>query len=246
MPVGNGTVNPNGAFGRIVLAVPALLGNPVQDALYEGWLYAAVSTPGGVFQGLYLTKDYGNNWTKVRLPVFQTINNGKVTNQIPTNNDSITTDFSVDGSADFPQANYNVTLAVDPNNPNILYFGGTADPPPGIGFIRIDVTTVSDPYAIDAFDNSNNDGGLTQGATTGDVSLKKTTDPYGLVTASPESPYLDLLRDPANPVLDADHAPARQHFPDSTTAARTPTGLRSPAAAWAAPISITRLPCAIP
>ena len=175
-----------------MLAVPALTGNPLQDTLYEGWLYAAVSTAGGVFQGLYLTKDFGLNWTQIRLPV-----NGTGFNQIPTNNDSIATDYSVDGSKKFAQANYNVSLAVDPNNPNVVYFGGTSDGNP-YGFIRVDVTTVSDPYAAVAYDNSNNDGGQVQTATTGGVNLTKNAS-YGL-TSSP-GPYFDLLRDPNNPFL---------------------------------------------
>ena len=37
---------PNGAKGRIVLAKPALTGDPARDALYQGWLYAAVVTAG--------------------------------------------------------------------------------------------------------------------------------------------------------------------------------------------------------
>ena len=36
---------PNGAQGRITLAVPSATGNAAQDAVYEGWLYAIVSTP---------------------------------------------------------------------------------------------------------------------------------------------------------------------------------------------------------
>ena len=35
---------PNGAKGRIVLAKPALTGDPRQDFMYQGWLYAAVVT----------------------------------------------------------------------------------------------------------------------------------------------------------------------------------------------------------
>ena len=41
-PVAMGsTPSPDGANGRIVLAMPALTGNPIQDVLYEGWIYAA-------------------------------------------------------------------------------------------------------------------------------------------------------------------------------------------------------------
>ncbi|HEX2971488.1 MAG TPA: proprotein convertase P-domain-containing protein, partial [Tepidisphaeraceae bacterium] len=71
VPLASASSTPNGAKGRIVLAKPALTGDPVQDLLYQGWLYAAVvaASPGreGLFDGLYVTKDYGQNWTKVRL-----------------------------------------------------------------------------------------------------------------------------------------------------------------------------------
>ena len=36
-----------------------------ENELYEGWLYAAVATPTGGFDGLFVTKDFGQNWTKV-------------------------------------------------------------------------------------------------------------------------------------------------------------------------------------
>src|SRR5262249_43927071 len=50
IPTGNAGFNPSGGNGRITIAAPALTGNPLQDTLYQGWLYAAVSTPTGGFQ----------------------------------------------------------------------------------------------------------------------------------------------------------------------------------------------------
>jgi subtilisin-like proprotein convertase family protein len=201
IPVGNLGVNPSGANGRIVLAAPAFTGDPLhplttqtlQDTLYQGWLYAAVEA-GGVFQGLYETKDFGLNWTKIRLPVK---NPGP--KQISTNDDSIAADYSVDGSAKFAQANYDVSLAVDPNNPSVVYFGGTADANPALnglygGFIRVDTTLVQDVFNEVARDNSNNDGGLIQTATTGGV-----VGGGGIKTSNPGSPYVNMLRDPDNP-----------------------------------------------
>ena len=43
--------SPNGVGGRIILAVPAPNGNAVEDAIYSGWLYAAVSTPAAASTG---------------------------------------------------------------------------------------------------------------------------------------------------------------------------------------------------
>src|SRR5262249_2567657 len=60
--------NPHsGTDGPIVLAMPSRTGNAVQDAIYGGWLYAAVSDIAGNFVGLFMTKDYGQNWVSVSL-----------------------------------------------------------------------------------------------------------------------------------------------------------------------------------
>ena len=61
--------SPNGDEGRIVLAVPAFDPNDTapENAIYSGWLYAAVSTSTGGFDGLFVTKDFGENWTQVNL-----------------------------------------------------------------------------------------------------------------------------------------------------------------------------------
>ncbi len=211
IPVVTASINPSGNNGRMNLATPAFTGNPLQDTLYEGWCYCVVESNAGAFLGLWLTKDFGLNWTKVRLPV-----KGTAANQIPTNNESIATDYSVTGSAMFPQGNYNVSFAIDPNNPNIVYLGGTSDGNP-YGFIRIDCTTVSDPYAMVAYDNSDAAGGI-QSATTGPVSVKNSIvaplgaspNTYGIlpgprpgsaVTNGNPLGYYDMLRDPDNPFL---------------------------------------------
>ena len=76
---------PNGAEGRIVLAVPDATGNAVQDPIYAGWLYAAVATPDGAFFGLFVTKDFGQNWTKVRIPTLPAGRHGSANQAIPTN-----------------------------------------------------------------------------------------------------------------------------------------------------------------
>ena len=59
--------NPNGGEGTIVLAVPAATNNYVESEIYAGWLYAAVATPSGGFDGLFVTKDFGENWTQIQL-----------------------------------------------------------------------------------------------------------------------------------------------------------------------------------
>ena len=87
----------------------------------------------------------------MQLP-YVVVNVNGVLTPIPTNDDSIAANFDVFGgngasAGHLPaQGNYDSTLAIDPTNQNILYMGGTADPNP-YGFIRIDTTTISDPYA---------------------------------------------------------------------------------------------------
>src|SRR5262249_35758166 len=203
IPVGNTGINPGGANGRIVLAAPALTGNPLQDTLQEGWLYALVVTTGDHLQGLYMTKDFGLNWTKLRLAARRPT--PTTDPSIPTNDYTVPDDYDVLGNSTFAQGNYDVTLAVDPNNPNITYVGGTLDGNP-YGFLRVDATKVEDAYMLVAYNNSKNDGGLIQCNTTGGVSVKPPPPPgpgpgapYGILPTSGNTPrpsYLNQLREP--------------------------------------------------
>src|SRR5207244_5339404 len=118
------------------------------DLLYEGWLYALVVSGGGAFQGLYLTKDFGENWTQIKLPTLPPVFGQE--EALPTNDISQASYdvFSGGGFGGFgAQGNYDVSFAIDPNNPNVVYFGGTTDGPPH-GFLRVDTTGVSDPHSL--------------------------------------------------------------------------------------------------
>src|SRR5262249_27610227 len=151
---------PNGAKGRIVLATPALLpNNPLANSFYQGWLYALVVAPNGTLNGLYSTKDFGHNWTKVKIPVrippapFAPI-------PIVATNDESQPDMDpfshqIGGGGNLPpQGNYDVAMAIDPTNPNILFIGGLGDEVTAGGALRVDVTTLSDTQALVAYDNS--------------------------------------------------------------------------------------------
>ena len=61
--------NPNGAKGGSSWPSPPRPATPYRTRQYEGWLYAAVATATGGFDGLYLTKDFGENWTEVNTPL---------------------------------------------------------------------------------------------------------------------------------------------------------------------------------
>ena len=89
---------PNGADGRITLAMPAVTSNAVWNQIYAGWLYAAVATSSGGFDGLFLTKDFGENWTKINIdtalaqipntqtPLTQPVDDDTYNQAIPANN----------------------------------------------------------------------------------------------------------------------------------------------------------------
>ena len=50
----------------------------------------------------------------------------------------------------FPQGNYNIAIAVDPTDPNVIYVGGTADGNQS-GLIRIDLTAIWDAHSLVAY-----------------------------------------------------------------------------------------------
>src|SRR5262249_14124612 len=137
------------ATGRILLAAPASTGNPLQDALYSGWLYAAVVTgtaPGvfGHLEGLYLTKDFGVNSAKMTFPSHGTASPGtnppRTIHPIPTNDTSATKPvYDVGGGGAFSQGNYDLSLAIDPTNPYVVYLGGTRDGQDS-GMLRVDTS----------------------------------------------------------------------------------------------------------
>ena len=194
------TDTPNGAKGRIVLAKPALTGNLAQDLVYSGWLYAAVIETTGHENGLYLTKDFGQNWTKLLITTLppSVSATGSAVVAIPTNDSNPpNVQYDIGGgppnSGLPPQGNYDVSLAVDPTNPNITYLGGTADGQP-TGFIRVDATRVSDPHNLVAFNANLNDGGALSVNSQGSLLLDDITKPA-------PNPYLNFIRDPFAPFV---------------------------------------------
>ncbi|RUL84947.1 Ig-like domain-containing protein [Tautonia sociabilis] len=202
VPVSNQADTPNGAKGRIVLAKPTLTGDPRQDLVYSGWLYAAVATTAGQLDGLYLTKDYGQNWTRLRIPTLPPPSNSGSIPATPTN-DITQADYDPLGNSQFAQGNFNIALTVDPTNPNVVYLGGTNNGQES-GLIRVDATSVNDPHAF--FLNNDLPGGAVRrnyvtGAVTVEPSSpddRRDNNPFGFDPRT--SPVMNLLRDPANPL----------------------------------------------
>ncbi|MGE5608401.1 MAG: proprotein convertase P-domain-containing protein [Bacillota bacterium] len=195
IPVTNNTGTPNGAKGRIVLARPALTGDSVKDMLYQGWLYAAVVSENagreGAFDGLYVTKDYGQNWTKVRLP---NIEDPDIPHLAYPTNDTTKTDYDVVSGDLLPQGtgNYDLSLAVDPSNPSVVYIGGTTRTG-GPGLIRVDIAALADPYALytahDRPGGGKLDGDATDAVVVKDPNLGGIADGYVNLLQDPEQPF---------------------------------------------------------
>jgi subtilisin-like proprotein convertase family protein len=200
-----GSPTPNGAEGRITLAVPDATGNAAEDPIYEGWLYAAVANPAGGFFGLFITKDFGENWTDVSIPTLAAVGTGADAQAIP--NDTVADpDYPITGGGQFTgQGNYDLILAVDPTNPNIAYLGGSADGGQ-TALIRVDATNIWDAHSLVPYSQFSNDGGLLSLSSTGPATITalKATPPVLLNEATLEEDptyYEDLIRNPQDPFL---------------------------------------------
>ena len=121
-------------------------------------------TPTGGFVGLFMTKDFGQNWVQVNIatvPPAANFNQAIPTNDVTQPNYAITL---------LSQGNLYLTLAVDPTNPNIVYlgsFGNTNNDVAGsynaqasdTGLIRIDTTNIADAHNLNASSYNIKDGG---------------------------------------------------------------------------------------
>jgi subtilisin-like proprotein convertase family protein len=187
---------PNGAEGRIELAVPTATGNAAFDAVYEGWLYAIVATPGGTLDGIFVTKDFGQNWTQFRIPTEP--NQGYQSNPAIPDNDVGLADYPVIGSTQFPQGNYNIAIAIDPTDPSVIYVGGTEDGNE-TGLIRINLTDIWDAHSLVPYSYNSNDGGKLTLASTGPAALFTFNVMNTQVT--PNVSYLNFIRNPEDPFV---------------------------------------------
>ena len=195
--VNNDTVNPNGAKGRIVLAKPDLVPNTDTNAalknfIYQGWLYAAVVTPDNHLDGLYMTKDQGQNWVKVTIPTLPPAGGTPPGIRAIPSNDTGLANYDPLGNSTFAQGNYDVSLVIDPTNPNVVYLGGTRDGQP-TGLLRIDTSAISDAHS-DYLANDRSGVATLQVNSTDAVALKVA------VTGFVDTPTINLIRDPANPL----------------------------------------------
>jgi subtilisin-like proprotein convertase family protein len=151
------------AVGRIALATPALTNSPLLNENYEGWLYAYVIAAAGDTSTLYMSKDFGRNWTLVQMP------QSNEPPLVPFGNG--TNDYSnpaiqvVGGAGDqntlITNGVDNMSIAIDPQNPNIVYLGGSnwslttlGVDSTTTGLVRVDTTKLQDTQALVAYNNS--------------------------------------------------------------------------------------------
>ena len=203
--------NAGGPNGRIVLIVPRdRYPSPAPNAvtenlIYSGWLYAAVETNDGSgdLKGIFMTKDNGQNWVQVldqnalvNVPGFQAaIPDGNGAANVAGGSGNY--DVTASPGDEFP--NFDITLAVDPTDPSVIYVGGLPQNNSS-GLIRLDTTNIADAHAFNLGD-TNNDGGLLQMAATGPATVNSGQPLHG--NNPVDTPVINLIRTPFN-VLDGD------------------------------------------
>jgi subtilisin-like proprotein convertase family protein len=192
--------NPSGTTTPVILAMPGKTNKTLQDALFQGWVYAYTNN------NLYETKDFGQNWTQVNLPLYTL-----PLNPFPVfpSNDTTRPGFP-EGEPTAANPFIGATsLVVDPNNPNVVFIGGKR-------VVRVDLTNVSDVYSFVNFDFSDPTGTTTQTQFVGDAIGDANGAPGVLNAFNPFLPVrrnvLNMLRDPSNPFL----APSSLQFLHTT------------------------------
>ena len=193
IPVLNPVTPNNANAGFIALAKPALTGNIAVNLNYQGWLFAAVENKDGTFQGLYVTKDAGENWTLVQLPNIP--GNGSVKASVATGDTTGANSYDPTSSNFTKQGLYDLTLTADPTNPNIVYIGGSHDFQ-GSGLIRVDLTDLHDAHNFTAGSNNRTDGGLLTVVAQGGVTENNTANPVASYLG--QSQFLNLRYAPNN------------------------------------------------
>ena len=223
IPVSNPNQAPSNT-GRTLIATPrrfVLSDFPVGttqaavDTLnlqYTGWVYALSSNANGTFNGLYVSKDFGANWTRVRLG--GTARGGAA---IPTSGGAAFDPFS--NLAGIFSGRTAGAISVDPTNPAVVYIGvstqvgvvpqNSVDVPGQL--IRVDTTFVADPYAlfVNPFAGT---GGTSSGTGTGGAvvrdglagnaradTVEQLTNGRIVLGSPLDNPSINITRNPLDP-----------------------------------------------
>jgi len=198
---------PNGNRGRIVLAKPKPTGDLAQDLTLQGFLYVAVAEPNDTVTDLYVTRDFGQVWTRTEL--HSPLIDGQQTGLF-TDNDPAVPDHDFGGG----QGNHALSLTPDPTNPYVVYLGGTRSEflRTNPALTRIDTRLLLDGHDLTFFSTDAPDGGqLLPQTTTSDFAgadlksllnrgMPSVSDRFGNESPS-GTQFLDLVRNPFTPFL---------------------------------------------
>ena len=169
--------------------------SPVENQIYAGWLYAAVSNTDSTLNGIFMTKDFGQNWVQVRIPTLPPVTGYHAGH--PQQRRALG-DYNVLGT----QGNYDIALAVDPTNPNVIYLGGQHAPNTGTGMVRVDTTAIWDAHNLTLRSDVANDGAIDL-SSTGPVTIgayppNPYTEYYPPFLLTDDN-YLNFIRNPHSP-----------------------------------------------
>jgi large repetitive protein len=187
--------------GRIVLAQVRPTGIPSQDISYQDWLYVA-DVEAGAVAAIYSTKDRGENWTRIAIPI--------TNNEAPTND---STQPSIDLSpGEGLDGNFAISIAVDPNNPQVVYLGANLDGSSATvnnvyTLLRLDTTIVKDGHNLSLYNPNQPDGGLLTPADNANAAatLKNVQNGFPNIFdirggSVPYTQAINLVRNPATPL----------------------------------------------
>ena len=121
---------------------------PCRTRSTQGWLYAAVATPAGGFFGLFVTKDFGQNWIKVRIPTLPQVPAIPFNQAIPTN-DVSQPDYPILGGNSTFSARATTTSrwrSTRPTPTSSTWAASTHDGQTGL--IRVDATNIWDAHNL--------------------------------------------------------------------------------------------------
>jgi subtilisin-like proprotein convertase family protein len=180
LPVSANTISLAGKGRVLISAVQPSTSNTLGNSLYAGWLYAAVVSATGSLE-LYMTKDYGQNWTRAVLPISVPVAPATATYASNNENNAQVDPFN-------GQGNFQSSLAIDPTNPNVVFVGGNR-------VIRVDTTTMADAYALINYDESDPGAGVVESASTGSVNPVTHVLRNGFPISTD---YYNLIRHPDN------------------------------------------------
>jgi subtilisin-like proprotein convertase family protein len=172
IPVGAPVAPPAG--GRFTLAQPSPVASGASNLFYQDWLYAAAVEDNGDAV-LYVTKDRGDLWTRVQLPANAL--------GLPSNDVILADRYDAISG---PNANAHLTLAVDPNDPNVVYLGAQ-------NLVRVDLTQVHDANSLVFLDPDSNDPAFPATATNLQPGLNDAADSAALLNGGPFANLTDAL-----------------------------------------------------